>query len=449
MIVSSKFIGEDMGRFFLLFLGFMMGIHAFSGELSDLTLEDAIKKVKKSNPEITIAKFDEEIKRLDSQIAQGAHYGSLDLKQLALRSNDAGNVFGFKLQNREVSSADFQPIDLNYPKARNNFQTQVEYTFPLYTGGKLEQYGRITKALQSLSTLEREQLTHQKIYEVKKSFYAISLLDSFIYNLKRVQSNIHKLEQTAQEMIKEGYAKKVDVLEIEVKASDIARLIYQAEANRALTYHFLSFLLDEKVVSVRSVDEDALHVRKKPEVILENNLDIQKAQKGVEISKMNIALQESAFLPTIGAFAQYGSSDDKPFDDFAKHDSYTVGMQIKWNLFNGGIDKNNVEKARVENLKMAEQLSLAQKNIALHVETIQTQMKAQDYEIQSLKKEVELARAIYENYLGRYSEKLVSINDVMMKQSEEIAKVLKLKEVQNSRNEKIFELAKIANGEAQ
>ncbi len=272
MIVSIKFIGENMGRYFLLFLAFFIGINALSAPLANLTLEDAIKKVKKSNPQIEIAKFDEEIKRLEHQNAQGSHYGSVDLKHLALRSNDAGNVFGFKLQNREASFADFgadkfnppnysvQPEALNYPKARNNFQTQVEYTLPLYTGGKLEQYSLITKALQSLSTLEREQLTQQKIYEVKKSFYAISLLDSFIHNLKRVQSNIHKLEQTAQEMIKEGYAKKVDVLEIEVKASDTARLIYQAEANRALTYHFLSFLLDEKVVSVRSVDEDALHV---------------------------------------------------------------------------------------------------------------------------------------------------------------------------------------------
>lgn len=428
-----------------------------------ISLAQAIQKVQKSNIEINIAKFDETIKALEHNAAVGQNYGSLDIKQIATRSNDAGNVFGYKLQSREATFGDFgfsqfnpanpdihvMPSDLNYPKAKNLFQTQLEYTIPLYTGGKLEQYSNITKALQQLSSLEKEQLVVQKIYEVKKSFYSIALLDTFIYNLKRIESNVGKLESMTKEMIKEGYAKSVDLLEVEVKTSDIKRLIQQSEANRALLYHFLSFLLNEPVASISGVEEDALHVSKEVDAILEHNLDIQKAQKGLEISQMNIALQESAFLPTVGAFAQYGSSDDKAFNDFAKHEAYTVGMQVKWNLFNGGIDKNNVEKARVENLKASQQLLLAQKGMALHVKQIQTQMQSQEFEIQSLKKEVELARAIYENYLGRYSEKLVSMNDVIIKQSEEIAKVLKLKEMQNSRNEKIFELEKLASGEMQ
>lgn len=426
-----------------------------------ISLAQAIHKVQKSNIEINIAKFDEEIKALEHRVALGQNYGSLDLKQIATRSNDAGNVFGYKLQSREASFADFGaaqfvppnydviPDNLNYPRSRNLFQTQLEYTIPLYTGGKLEQYSNITKALQQLSSLEKEALSHQKIYEVKKSFYTIALLDTFIYNLKRIGANVGKLESMTQEMIKEGYAKKVDLLEVEVKVSDINRLIHQAEANRVLLYHFLSFLLNEEVIAITGVEEDALHVSKEVDAILEHNLEIQKAQKGLEISQMNIALQESAFLPTVGAFAQYGSSDDKPFNDFAKHEAYTVGMQVKWNLFNGGIDKNNVEKARVENLKATQQLLLAQKGMALHVREIQTQMQSQEFEIQSLKKEVELARVIYENYLGRYGEKLVSMNDVVIKQSEEITKVLKLKEIQNSRNEKIFELEKLASGEMQ
>lgn len=429
-----------------------------------VSLAQAIQKVQKNNIEINIAKFDETIKALEHNVAVGQNYGSLDIKQIATRSNDAGNIFGYKLQSREATFGDFgfsqfnqanpnilhvMPSDLNYPKDKNLFQTQLEYTIPLYTGGKLEQYSNITKALQQLSSLEKEQLVLQKIYEVKKSFYSIALLDTFIYNLKRIESNVGKLESMTKEMIKEGYAKSVDLLEVEVKTSDIKRLIQQSEANRALLYHFLSFLLNEPVVSISGVEEDALHVSKEVDAILEHNLEIQKAQKGLEISQMNIALQESAFLPTVGAFAQYGSSDDKAFNDFAKHEAYTVGMQVKWNLFNGGIDKNNVEKARVENLKASQQLLLAQKGMALHVKQIQTQMQSQEFEIQSLKKEVELARAIYENYLGRYSEKLVSMNDVIIKQSEEIAKVLKLKEMQNSRNEKIFELEKLASGEMQ
>ena len=68
-----------------------------------------------------------------------------------------------------------------------------------------------------------------------------------------------------------------------------------------------------------------------------------------------------------------------------------------------------------------------------------------NFHIESLKEEIKLSKKIYENYLGRYKEKLVSINDVIIKQSQDIERVLKLLKVQNSRNQKIFELEKIAN----
>ncbi len=441
----------------------LLAFHLCFGD-DGLSLDDAIKKVKEHNSEIVIAKFNERIKTLEHQAALGANYGSLDLSQAALRSNDALNIFGYKLQSREATFADFgfadfvknpsdpnvlkiKPNDLNHPADRNHFQTKVEYTLPLYTGGKLEQYGKITKALESMSTLDLEALRLQKIYEIKKSFYAISLLDTYLYNLHLIASNTKKLEAKTAAMMEEGYVKKVDLLEVQNKYSDVERLIAQAEANRTLLYHFISFLVDEEVTAIKGHYDEVQDVSITDERILSDNLDIKKSEQGVEISKMNIALAQSAFLPQVGAFANYGSSDDKLMNDFSKNDAYTVGLQIKWNLFNGGSDKNNVEKARVENLKASQQLVLAKKQIALYLKQLQTQIKNDEYEIKSLKNEVDLAHVIYENYAGRYEQKLVSINDVLIKQSEELSKVLRLKEVQNARNEKIFELQKLASKE--
>lgn len=438
----------------------LLALHLCFGD-EGLRLDDAIKKVKEHNSEIVIAKFDERIKALEHQAALGANYGSLELSQAALRSNDALNIFGYKLQSREATFADFgfkqfngsnymlAPEDLNNPKDRNHFQTKIEYTLPLYTGGKIEQYGKITKALEFMSTLDREALTLQKIYELKKSFFAISLLDAYLYNLHLIASNTAKLEAKTAAMMEEGYVKKVDLLEVQSKQADVERLIHQAEANRALLYHFVSFLVDEEISAIKGNYEEAQTFLNADDHVLSDNIEIKKAEQGVEISKMNIALQQSAFLPQVGAFANYGSSDDQFMNDFSKNDAYTVGLQVKWNVFNGGTDKNNVEKARVENLKASHQLALAKKQIALHLKQLQTQIQNHEYEINSLKKDVEHAHLIYENYAGRYEQKLVSIHEVLMKQSEELTKVLRLKEVQNARNEKIFELQKLASKEVE
>lgn len=420
-----------------------------------LSLSQALERVRQNNLELSIASLDEEISRLEHTIAEGQSWGTLDLTQTALRSNDALSVFGFKLQSREATFGDFgfsqfdssnpnvlhvMPSDLNEPKSRNHFQTALEYTIPLYTGGKLQAHAKIAHALKVIKTLSKEELLRQKEFEVKKTFYTLSLLHYHKAQLLIIASNVSKMEQMTQGMLAEGYAKNVDLLEVQARKSDVERLIHQSDANQKLLFHFLSFLLQSPIESIVWVDEDVAFDGQSEEKIFENNVAIQKALKGVDISKMQIDLAQSAFLPQIGAFASYGSSDDTFLNDFEEKQSYTVGLQMRWNILRGGVDKNTLEKSRIEHLKAQLQLRLAQEGTLLQWRKLKTQIDNDSFEIGSLKKELALAEAIYENYAGRYREKLVSIHEVLLKQSDEIGKRLKLRELQNRRNEKIFEL---------
>jgi outer membrane protein TolC len=258
---------------------------------------------------------------------------------------------------------------------------------------------------------------------------------------------MNKLEYMAQSMIDEGYAKKIDLLEVQAKKANVTRMIRKAKANKELLYSFISFLLDSKVESISGDTKEIKLRNHNIEAILENNLDIKKAKQGLRVSELAIDLHKASSLPEIGAFAEYGSSDDSFLGDFIEQDAYTFGLELRWNLFNGGASSRSVQKARVENLKVQKQVDLAKKAIALKVEKINIEIKNYDFDIESLKKEIELTRSIYDNYLGRYQEKLVSINDVIIKQSLEIEKVLQLNEVQNSRTSKILELEKIAKAD--
>jgi len=451
-------------KILLVFIFAILPIFAQNQIYTNLSLNKAIEIVKKDNLEINIARFDEKIKSFEHQIATGYNYGKLDLIQYAMRSNDAGNVFGYKLASREANFGDFgaqefmnnfitghpdyitPPNDLNYPAPRNFFQTKLKYKLPIYTGGKLEQYGKITAALTKMSNLDTQKITNEKIYQVKKSYFDVYLLNTYIKNLNIIKANMERLENMASSMIEEGYAKKVDLLEVQAKKSNVLRMLHQAKANKVLVYKFLSFLLNADVKSVQRSYRNITPRHIDAKEIIQSNLDIQKAKLGLKITDMNIKLQESVNLPQVGAFAEYSSADNQFLNNFSKHDAYTIGMQLKWSIFNGGVDKNNIEKARVENLKTKTQVELAKKGIILQVAKIKTEIENFDFSIDSLNKELELSRVIYRNYLGRYQEKLVSINDVIIKQSIEIKKVLKLKETENKKIDKVLELEKIANG---
>lgn len=430
-------------------------------ELRNLSLENALSIMKENNLELKISKFEEEMKAHEVKIAKGNKYGKLDLKVQALRSNDAGNIFGFKLKSREATFGDFgfaqfdmsgqtnplpvAPNDLNYPDARNHFQTTLTYMVPLYTGGKLDQYGKITKALETMSQLESSKLLNEKVFQTTKTFYDISLIDHYINNLSLIVDNINQLQGIVGAMKEEGFAKDIDKLEVEARKSEAESMLTQATYNKELAYQYLSFLLNQKVKSIQIVDDLAPMPQMVQSEIQSNNLDIQKAELGLEITDMAVELQKSNFLPTVGAFGKYGSSDNKVFNDFIDKDFYTVGLQLEWNLFNGNIDKHNLEKAKAENMKVRDQVALAKSGIALKVKKLITKIKSKDAAITSLETQYNFATKVYESYQEQYKEGISSISDVLVKQSKELEVLLKLLTAKNDRNAKIFELRSILN----
>jgi outer membrane protein TolC len=427
-----------------------------------LSMAQAIEIVKSDNLELKTAKFDEQIASEDINIANGTNFGSLTLTQDVARSNDAGNVFGFKLASREATFGDFgfsefsltnpnilnvQPKDLNYPSDQNFFQTKLKYEVALFTGFKLSSYKNIAQAMKKMKTLDKDALINEKVYQVKKSYYDMALLEDTIKNLNVILNNINTLENTAQNMIQEGYAKNVDLLEVQAKKGNIERLLNQMKSNEKLLYQYLSFLLNKDVTAIETPSEDIVMPQLNDEMILTNNIDIKKASTGLKITDDMVRVQDAAYYPTVGAFGEVSTADNTFLGNADEHKSYTVGARLSWNLFNGGIDASSIEKAKIERMKTKTQVEIAKKGILLQAAKIKTQISSYDDDIESLKKELALSDQIYKNYEARYHEQLASMNDVIIKQSEQIEKILQLEEIRNKRNENIFALEKLTNGD--
>jgi outer membrane protein TolC len=457
------------------YLVVLLSVPIFAG-IGHLTLPQALQIVKKDNLELKIARFNEQIKAYEAKAARGHNYGKAEASLMAMRSNDAGNVFGFKLQSREATFGDFgfkdflnplggaiygasqgnpppdmsgllqaQPDDLNYPKARNHYLTKFSYMLPIYTGGKLTEYGRISKAMVRMAQYDTQKLLNEKLFQTRKTFYDITLVENYIRNLSKIISNIRRLKAVVKAMQKEGYAQPVDVMEVEARLAEAQSMYNQAKLNRDLAYQFLSFLLNKEVDSICHVNEMAPMPKVSKKELESNNIDIQKAILGLQISKMAINVQRAEFLPTLGGFAEYGSADNTIWNEFRQKDFYTVGLQLKWNIFNGGIDKANYEKAKVNYMMVHDQVELAKKGIALKVDKLKTEIGSIEADIRSYKQQLRYAHKVYENYKARYREGLVSISDLLVKQSKELEMLLKLLAAKNQRNTKIFQLNSILN----
>jgi len=434
-------------------------------QAAGLSLGEALDILHKQNLEIKTADLDAKTAGTDVDIARGYHFGSLDLTQTFSRSNDPSNVFGFKLSSREATFGDFSadefvanqmadapdlytkpPKHLNYPGYHNYFQTKLTYMLPVYTGGKLSAYGDIAEKMEKIKKLDAEQVKTEKSYELRKSYYDMALLQNSIDHMSIIRDNIATLERTTQMMITEGYAKKVDLLEVQAKKANVERSLSEMEANKKLLYHYISFLLNRDVAEIELPRSDYPASAVGEDDVLAHNIDLQKASKGLEVRESMVDLAYAPFLPQIGAFAETSTADDTFGGDFGDHKGYTFGARLTWNLFNGGVDGASLEKARIERLKTKTQVELARKGIALQYDKIRTEIESLNAQVRSLEKELELASQIYRNYEGRYHEHLASMSDVIVKQSQQIEKVLNLQMVKNQRNERIFALEKLSNG---
>ncbi len=452
--------------FAFIFISLYLNITLLSASES-LSLEQALEILKSQNLEIKNASTEVDVALQDAKIASGNHYGKLDIIQDIIKSDDAGNVFGFKLSSREADFGDFgakefmdnflagnpdyktPPHDLNYPDSRKYFQSKLKYEIPLFTGFKISSYEDIMNSVTKIKKLEKSKVINEKIYETRKSFYDMALLKDSITNLNVILKNIETLENMTKEMIEVGYAKKIDLLEVDAKKGNVERLIAQMESNKELLYHYISFLLNQKVTSIQTPSLEITVPSIANSTILSNNLDIQMANSGLAVKKSMIDAAQSSYYPMVGAFAEVATADNKFLGEASDHKSYTLGARVTWNLFNGGIDSANVEKSRLEYIKTKTQVALANSGIELQTQKIKTEIESFDNDIKSLKKELAFADEIYKNYEARYKEKLSSMSDVIIKQSEQIQKILQLQQTINKRNEKIFALEKLANGEKQ
>jgi len=442
-------------KYFLLLSFYVIALYA-----QGLTLSQALVLIKTQNLEVKASQYKMQSASLDYDMAYSHNYGQLNFTQNIMRTNDAGNAFGFKLTSREATFGDFgfsdfnpsnpnildvKPNDLNYPDDQNFFQSKLSYELPLYTGNKLSAYASMTKEMENISRLDKQDQLNTKRYETRKAFFDMALLEGSLKNLKIIHNNIHRLEKMTQEMIIEGYAKKVDLLEVQSKKANVTRIIVELESNQELLYHYLSFLLNQEVNEIQIPRYDLSQPIISEDEILNNNIDIQKALAALKVRESMVTAEESRWLPTLGAMAEVQTADDTFLGEASDHSSYTVGLQLKWNLFSGGGDDAAIQKARVQSLVMQTQTELAKKGILLKLKEIQTKIKMADSEIKNLNTELSLAKAIYENYEDRYKEQLSSMNDVIIKQSSWLQKVLELLKAENTRNTQIFALERLAS----
>lgn len=388
----------------------------------DLTIKNN-KKLKKQKLEIKASK-------LDIEHVQSLSYGKLDLSHEMIRTNHAGHVFNSKLSSREASFKDFgfsqfgqpidtQPLDLNYPDDRNNFNTKITYDIPLFTGFKLKTQEDILKIKNKAQKIKLNLDEKNLELEVLKAYNAAVVAKEFIKATQKAKEAVSLFVLSANEFYKEGLVTKIDKKQARVQELNVQSKIIEAKNNFDIALAYLRFLTSndsitdvEKLKTFSISNENQTKLYKNA---ISNRDDLKIIQKSKEAMKRNIDLQNASKYPTVFSHLEYGFNEDKITFDGNK--DYYLGMVgIKYNLFDNS-KKVNIEKSQIMFNKTALDFEEFKAAIKLEVKKAILNLNAKKKLFREKKEAKELAFEILEQSKLMYKNQIIPMTELLKQEA--------------------------------
>lgn len=388
----------------------------------DLTLENNIK--------LKTQKLDIENSNLDIQKVKSYSYGKLELMHEMSRTNHSGYVFNNKLSSREATFRDFgfaqmdedidtEPKDLNYPDARNNYNTKVTYEIPLFTGFKLQTQEDMMKIAHKAQQIKLNLDEKSLEFEVLKAYNAAVVAKEFIKAAKKAKESVNLFVISANEFHKEGLVTKIDKKQAQVRELNVQSKLTEAENKFDIAIAYLKFLTSQdnitdvqnlKIVNAQELDYKSLYNE-----AIDNRDDLKMLKEQKKSMKKNVQLANASYYPNVYSYLEYGYNDNQITFDSSK-DYYYGMLGIKYTLFD---DSRDVEKQKSQILlnKTALGLNQLEDAIKLEVEKALLNLKAKKKSFKEKKEAKELASEVLEQSKLMYKNQLIPMTELLKQEA--------------------------------
>jgi len=256
-------------------------------------------------------------------------------------------AFGSKLNQGILTQADFNPALLNNPTQTQNFATIIKVEQPLINMDGVYQRKAAKSKMKAMS-LQTQRTEEYLVFEVEKAYMELQLAYKAVTVLEKALQAANENQKLAENSFKQGYLQRADVLNVEVRVTEVQNQLQQAKSNVQNASNYLSFLMNEEAY-VQYIPSDELNIQTVSMIdtkISENRSDIKAMQLASNAyGDMNKA-EKMTFLPRLNAFGSYELYDNKIFQ--ADANGYLVGAQLSWDLFNGSKRFGKVQKSKAE-----------------------------------------------------------------------------------------------------
>lgn len=308
---------------------------------------DVLLKVSENNTSLKISEKELMASTADYRKTNAVFLPNLTASHTGIATTNPLMAFGSKLNQKILTQNDFNPALLNNPSHTQNFATKFEIQQPLINLDGIYQRKAAKSTMEAMS-LKKERTSDYLILEVEKAYMQLQLaykaVDVMEGTLKAANAN----KTLAENSFNQGYLQRTDVLNVEVRVTEVLNQLQNAQSHVQNASDYLSFLMsDENYVLYTPTDSLAVaRLDIEHTTISENRSDIKAMQLAYEAHKSMNKADRMAFLPRLNAFGSYELNDDKLFQGSA--DGYLIGAQLSWDIFQGSKRFGKAQKSKAE-----------------------------------------------------------------------------------------------------
>lgn len=425
-----------MQKYFFIIFFFFSYFIVFSQE--NLSLQEAISKTVENNNSININRLDSKISETDLQKTKTAFLPQVQLSYTGISTNDALNVFGFKMQQNVVEINDFNPDLLNNPNNIYNFNTKISVKQPILNFDVFEMQKAVKTKIEA-TQLQGKRIEEALSLEVKKAYADLQ----FLYEAEKVSQKAkiayEENLRVAKNILAQGMMKKSDVLSIEIEIKNIKNQIITINNNIKNLSDFLSYMMNEPLGKTYKPTEN---LEEKLSIISDNSIDnrtdFQAMQKGISAREFMMKAEDKKFLPRINAFGEFNLNDENPIGFGAN--SYMIGVQLSWDVFNGNSSKYEKQKIQAEIDKAEAELNDAKNKTKLEIAKSKRDNESSQLKIELAKAALNQAEEAHKIITDRYNQGLEKTSDVLASEAKVLEKKLQILEAIKEYNKTIYQL---------
>lgn len=310
----------------LLFVMFSMGNVAQSEEIS---LSEIWKIVSRESSSIESSHLEVEAAKVSLKSAENHWFPRVFIQAKSFVTNDPGPIFFGLLEQRSVTTLDFDPGAINHPAQHQINQGVLGVDLTLYEGGAGLKRAEQAKLVLQSQKFQEEQSVND-IYLRTVSLYGQKIvLEKQINRIQEIRREIQTVLQKYQlggESNLIGHSGLLGLRSLQNRISGI-ELQSQAEI-KAIAFQFKEIGFDRENWSTTPFMPSEFTAKFLASAQASNSPRLLAAKAQAEAAKSNVEISKSHLLPRLGGFAEsnftQGSRDTGS--------GYNIGLYLTWNL---------------------------------------------------------------------------------------------------------------------